>query len=98
LTETYKYAVGTLEGNVFTVIVRTTPSRDNPEEFSVQLVVNEKVEVIRIDNAEGKGPHIHRLYRRDEPEESFDGGVWEAVAELQEKNWRTYAQSYLQSR
>lgn len=75
------------------------PSLNDPKDFSISLIcrekeTDEKTEVVRIDNAEGKGPHIHRLYRRDEPEDLFDVDAWEAM-EYVEERWKRYAKSHL---
>lgn len=98
MTDGYDRPLGKIEGKAFSLVVRATPSYDNPEDFSTSLrlikSLTEDEEVVRIDNSHGKGAHIHRLYRRDEAEEPFDGGIWEAVDKLQ-RNWRTYAKSYL---
>lgn len=98
MTDEYDQPLGKIRGKAFALVVRATPGYNDPEDFSASIIViqslTEDEEVVRIDNSHGKGPHIHRLYRRGEPEEPFDGGLWEAIEQLQE-NWRTYAQSYL---
>lgn len=79
MTDTYKLRLGRLEGRTYTLVVRATPSRNEPRDFSVSLVCNGQREVVRIDNSHGKGPQIHRLYRRDEKEEPVDMEMWEAA-------------------
>jgi len=96
LTDTNERRLGTIEGKAFFLVWRASPDINEPLDFSVSLYCERESEVVRIDNSHGKGPHIHRLYRRDEAEESFDGGLWEAVDTIQ-RNWRTYAQSYLKN-
>jgi hypothetical protein len=38
-------------------------------------------------------PSFDKLYRRDQPKEQLDVGIWEAVARLK-NDWRRYAESY----
>lgn len=75
------------------------PSYSDVQEFSVSLYHGREEgrvrEIVRIDNSHDKGPHIHRLYRRDEAEEVVNMDVWEAAEHLQE-NWRRYARSALE--
>jgi len=95
----YDYEVGVKGNKVYSIVARATPDLNDPSDFSTSLIYHdretmEKTEIARIDNSHGKGTHIHRLYRRDEPEEPFDGDLWDAMDHLQD-NWRTYARSHL---
>lgn len=77
--------------------VRVEPDFDAPEDFAVVVFYrvperDETVEIARVDTAHGY-THFDRLYRRDEPKERVDWGLWEAVRRLRE-NWRTYAESF----
>ncbi len=91
--------MGEIGRHDFSLLARVDPSLNDPENFSISLIcrekeTDEKTEVVRIDNAEEKGPHIHRLYRRDEPEEQLDVDAWGAMQYIEER-WKRYAKSYL---
>jgi hypothetical protein len=89
--------LGTYRGHEYLLRVRVEPSFDAPEEFAGVVYhrdpdAGENVEIARIDTAHGF-THFDRLYRRDQPKERVDWGLWEAVRRLRE-NWRTYAESF----
>lgn len=96
----YGEELGSLRGRRINLHVEARPSFNDVEEFSVSLFFDTeegREEFARIDNAdhhEGLSVHVHRLYRRDETVEEFEGDVWSAVEYLKE-NWRQFAESAL---
>lgn len=49
-------------------------------------------EIVRIDNSHGY-THIHKNYRRGEPIEKINMGVWDVWEELS-SNWVNYVDKY----
>ncbi|MBS1264088.1 MAG: hypothetical protein MAG715_01288 [Methanonatronarchaeales archaeon] len=97
----YGEELGSFRGRRVNLHVEARPSFNDVEEFSVSLFFDTEQgrgeEVVRIDSADHHGGfriHIHRLYRRDEAVEEFDGDIWTAVDYLKE-NWRRFARSFL---
>lgn len=89
--------LGDYSGRTYYTSIRATPSFNDPEEFAVTAHyrdrdTDDEIQIARIDTAHGY-THFDRLFRRDQPKERLDVGVWEA-AEIIEENWRTYARSY----
>lgn len=85
-----------LWGSRYFLTVRAKPSFDQPLEFGVIVYYDDadtdsNEEIARIDTAHGD-VHFDRLYRRDQPKEPLDIGLWEAVS-LLKNNWRRYAES-----
>lgn len=50
------------------------------------------VEIVKVDNSHGT-THIHQYYRRDQPKETVDWSVWEAMEVLTE-NCVDFAERY----
>lgn len=97
MTDEYMDFLGNYEGRPYFLTVRATPNLDRPREFAAVVhyrnsKTDSEVEIARIDTAHGY-THFDRLYRRDQPKEPLDVGLWEAVAQLR-NNWRRYAENY----
>lgn len=97
MSDEYMDLLGYFENRAYFLTVRATPSLNQPREFAVVLhyrdpEVDSEVEIARIDTAHGN-VHFDKLYRRDQPKESLDVGLWDAIARLR-NNWRQYAESY----
>lgn len=89
--------LGIYRGRRYFLHVRAEPDFDAPEDFAVVVCYRETegeeaVEIARVDTAHGY-TRFDGLYRRDEPKERIDRGLWQAVRRLRE-NWRTYAESF----
>lgn len=93
----FRQDLGEYDGRPYFLSIRARPDLDAPEEFAVVCYYNdprteERVEIARIDTAHGY-THFDRLYRRDQPKERVEMGLWEAVSVLRD-NWRQYAESF----
>jgi len=97
MTDEYTESLGCYEGNLYFLTVWAKPNFDRPVEFAVVVhydyaSANSNEEIARIDTAHGR-THFDKLYRRGQPKECLDVGLWEAVARLRE-NWRRYAENF----
>lgn len=93
----YTERLGCHDGDQYFLTVRARPSFDRPVEFGVVVhyhdnTVDSNVEIARVDTAHGR-VHFDKLYRRDQPKERLDVGLWEAVTKLR-NDWRRYAEIY----
>lgn len=97
MTERLTDELETYRGRKYFMEIRADPGFNTPEDFAVVVYyrdaeASENRQIARVDTSHGF-THFDKVYRRDEPKEEVDGGLWEAVRQLQE-NWRTYAESF----
>jgi len=97
MAEEFEYDLGSYQGRTYLLRIRGEPDCEQPDDFAVVLRYNssaneDSTAIARVDTAHGH-THFDKLYRRGEPKEAVDWGLWEAVEELIE-NWRGYAESY----
>lgn len=96
-TERLTDELETYRGRKYFLQNRPNPGFNAPEDFAVVVYyrdaeVGENHQIARVDTSHGF-THFDKFFRRDEPKEEVDWGIWEAAKNLRE-NWRTYAKSY----
>lgn len=100
MSDTLETQLGSYHGREYRLMVRATPSFNDPEEFAVVVFFTdsegESFQIARIDT-EHDHVHFDRLYKRGQPKDPVDMDLWDAWSHLQD-NWRTYASSYEQER
>lgn len=97
MADDYMDHLGYYGNRPYFLTVRATPNLYQPRDFAVVLHYRDpgtdsEIEIARIDTAHGH-THFDKLYRRDQPKEPLDVGLWEAI-EMLRNNWRRYAESY----
>lgn len=97
MTESITNELGSHRGRDYFLHIRATPGFNDPADFAVVIYYKdasseETIEVAKVDQAHGY-THFDRLYRRGEPKDRVDWGIWEAAEQLRE-NWRTYAENF----
>jgi hypothetical protein len=97
MTKSIDRDLGTYKEREYFLRIRATPDFNDPEDFAVVVYYNDasrrtREVIARVDTAHGY-THFDRLYRRDEPKDPVDWGIWEAADTLG-SNWRQYAESH----
>lgn len=88
--------VGTYREKPLHLATRATDSINPHQDFAVVLYYKRPsrgtVEIAKVDDSHGT-THIHRYYRRDQPKETVNWSMWEAIGVLIE-NCVDFAERY----
>ena len=99
MTDELEYDLGTYRQRTYLLRLRADPDFEDVADFAVTIYYKnaqkqKKVQIARVDTTHGY-THFDRLYRRDEPKDPVDWGLWETVERFKSK-WRTWAESHEQ--
>jgi hypothetical protein len=97
MTHEQEYDLGTYKQHRYFLRLRADPNFENIDDFAVTIYYKdaqkeERIQIARVDTSHGY-THFDRLYRRDEPKDTVDWGLWETVEQFNSE-WRTWAESH----